>query len=1028
MIFRTRSRGVIAFAGAVIVANVRAPADVVWTGLGTNSNWTTPTNWQGGVAPLNDGSEQIYFGSAQRTAVIVNPSQSVRRLRFDFSAATNPVYSLSGLATTLTLGGDGIELISGSGLASTAGAVAFESSLGLALGTAQTWSVDPNTTLKVFGTLSGTGPLTLTGGGYVALAGNNTYTGGTVLEEGTLGIEHDNALGSGALTITGPAALSSNSGARILANALNLNSTLLDLLPYGGEFRLNGAVTLGASTTVRNYGQPVYLAGPIGETGGARSLTFSGPGAVVLSGTNTYSGGTAVTAGGLFFSNAGAIPAAGALSTSLQGYIGIGFNTGVQSGFIAKFSTANTSGTIGFDSDPGASSATLYTEPVDVSAFNAFARLGSATRATFSSAAVITPAILGGYRFGGGGGTLRLESKLTGLHSLTVDSSATRTPLTLQVANTTNDYSGVTSVTHSALVFGVGALSSGSANGSFLLGNGGYIGSADPAVTLSTWLAKFSTATLTGVVGFDSANVSSPRTITGIFDLSPFVTATSLALGTTSAATLSGSITLPPLQTSYYLTGYKGGWLTVDAVLTGGRGLRIGGSAGEYPEFDPNDLTRMSTVFLNGSNSHTGGTTLLSGRLVVGDANALGTGAVTVDGSGATVYPRLETLLATNPTFPNQLIVQDDFEIGGVNPFTWAGNIVNGTSTGTIRKHGAFNLTLSGTNSGFSGGFLINDGTITFASDSAAGTGALDLGFSSGTAAFTTAAPVITSLLSQSTTARVTVATGTTLTINQGSDATFRGQIQGAGGIVKTGTGSLRLESAGTFTGGTAITAGTVEVASTGALGSSTVTLNGTTSILKLSPGVTLANSIAFGSSGGRLAGHGTFSSAVVIGANTVLAPGSSVGTLTFTSGLTLAGGGSYDFEMQNATGGPGVGWDFAQVTGQLTFTATPTSPFTLNLLSLNSSGARGNPENFFSSSAYSWSIASATSFSGFNPAAVTINTSNFTPGLNGGLFTLSTSGTNLLLNFTPVPEPSTWALLLAGLGLVGFRKLRRRR
>jgi hypothetical protein len=96
-----------------------------------------------------------------------------------------------------------------------------------------------------------------------------------------------------------------------------------------------------------------------------------------------------------------------------------------------------------------------------------------------------------------------------------------------------------------------------------------------------------------------------------------------------------------------------------------------------------------------------------------------------------------------------------------------------------------------------------------------------------------------------------------------------------------------------------------------------------------------------------------------------------------------------------------------------------------LNLISLNGSGAGGSPVNFSSGSSYSWSIASATSFVGFNPATIALNTSAFTPALSGGVFSLSTSGSNLMLNFTAVPEPSTWALLLAGLGLLGFRKLR---
>ena len=281
---------------------------------------------------------------------------------------------------------------------------------------------------------------------------------------------------------------------------------------------------------------------------------------------------------------------------------------------------------------------------------------------------------------------------------------------------------------------------------------------------------------------------------------------------------------------------------------------------------------------------------------------------------------------------------------------------------------------------------------------------------------------------SASATARVSVAAGTTLTINQLTNSTYRGQIQGSGGVAKSGVGTLRLETASSFTGGTSITAGTIDAASTGALGTNSITLNGATAHLKVETSVTLANSLVFGAAGGRLSGHGTFSSGVVLGTNSVVGPGSSVGTLTFASGLTLASGGLYEFEMQDALGGPGIGWDFVQVSGPLTFTATTISPFTLNLISLNAGGASGNPANFNSNNGYSWAIASATSFVGFNPATMAINTSSFTSSLNGGVFSLSTSGNNLLLNFTPVPEPSTWALLLAGLGIVGFRKLRRRR
>src|SRR5690606_20853245 len=115
------------------------------------------------------------------------------------------------------------------------------------------------------------------------------------------------------------------------------NAGLLDLLSYGGDVQFTGPVTLGANVTLNSAGQPVYFVGAMGETGGSRSLTVSGPGAIVLSGTSTYSGGSAALGGALFFSNASAVPSIGVLSSSADGYIGTGFNTGVQTRFIAKF-------------------------------------------------------------------------------------------------------------------------------------------------------------------------------------------------------------------------------------------------------------------------------------------------------------------------------------------------------------------------------------------------------------------------------------------------------------------------------------------------------------------------------------------------------------------------------------------------------------------------------------------------------------------------------------------------------------------
>jgi hypothetical protein len=63
---------------------------------------------------------------------------------------------------------------------------------------------------------------------------------------------------------------------------------------------------------------------------------------------------------------------------------------------------------------------------------------------------------------------------------------------------------------------------------------------------------------------------------------------------------------------------------------------------------------------------------------------------------------------------------------------------------------------------------------------------------------------------------------------------------------------------------------------------------------------------------------------------------------------------------------------------------------------------------------------------SGFNASDFTINTSSFANGMGGGNFSVSSDSTDIYLNFTPVPEPSTWMLMAGGAALVGLVSIKR--
>lgn len=128
-------------------------------------------------------------------------------------------------------------------------------------------------------TITGSGTLTKTGTGSLTLSGTNSYAGGTVLEEGTLGINSDSALG--------------NNGSRLAM----FNDTTLRL---DGNVDSNRPVTLAggpsSEMTIDTQGNNGVFSGHVDGRGG---LVKTGSGILALYGDNGFQGGTRIEQGTL---------------------------------------------------------------------------------------------------------------------------------------------------------------------------------------------------------------------------------------------------------------------------------------------------------------------------------------------------------------------------------------------------------------------------------------------------------------------------------------------------------------------------------------------------------------------------------------------------------------------------------------------------------------------------------------------------------------------------------------------------------
>lgn len=135
---------------------------------------------------------------------------------------------------------------------------------------------------------------------------------------------------------------------------------------------------------------------------------------------------------------------------------------------------------------------------------------------------------------------------------------------------------------------------------------------------------------------------------------------------------------------------------------------------------------------------------------------------------------------------------------------------------------------------------------------------------------------------------------------------------------------------------------------------------------------------------------------------------GTGIGSIaTQAAGDTVwAGGGSYDWEINQSDGTAGAdpGWDLLDITGTLTITATSGSPFTLNLTTLTPPGnAPGDMANFNNAVSHDWTVVRASGgIIGFVPDRFSLNTGGFANALGGGQLALTQVGGEIHLVFSP--------------------------
>jgi outer membrane autotransporter protein len=752
------------------------------------------------------------------------------------------------------------------------------------------------------------------GGGQVTLTSASTYTGSTTLTSGTLALAENATLGADtAATIVNGGTLDLGATSQVQSTLTQNGGTVQNGTIAVGTYTLTGGAL--AADAVVDAGSAFAVQGGAvdGTLAGTAGLTKSGSGTVTLAGTNSYIGGTVIDNGTLALAGLGTLGSSTGETTVNAGRLDLGGtsqaqaallqNGGtVQNGAIAVATYTLTDGILATDAVIDASGA------IDVEAGTVNGTLtGTAGLTKTSSNGVVlgdANSFTGGVTVDGGtlalkgagtlgstagstvinrgtldlGGTSQTQASLTQggatvqngtltLDSYTILSGTLSSDVTATVRDTIEVQSGMVDGT----LLGSASLTKTSGNMATLTAANSYTGGTtvnDGLLVLAGNGAITSSLTMSAQGGFSISTANGDRSLTTVTGL---------------GAIDLGANTLVLTQAS----GAYGG------QITGTGGLVLSAAQG---------------YALNGANTFSGGVSLLTGVLSLGDGSALGTGSLAMSEFTAI------GLTSDGMVIGNAITVSGDPTINVATGLTAtiAGTISDGSQPGDIVKTGGGTLIFTGDNT-YSAGTTISGGTLQLGDGGTSGSIIGDVvnnatlafersdavtfaGILSGTGTVVQAGTGSTTLTATNTYAGGTVISGGTLVgsvtsfgsgaildnaglvVNQTSDASFANAINGSGTFTKQGAGIVTLTGTSGLSGTTNVAQG--ELVVTGSLASSRVVLAG----------------------GTRLSGTGTVGGIAAAGGATIAPGGNAVGTLSVNGNVSQQANSTYAVQVAAGT------------------------------------------------------------------------------------------------------------------------------